>query len=161
MSKPFGKRDHGEDRGTRGQQGKHILLEKPWPGLPSPWACDPFKSNGMLAEVNSLDFDSVHWLEGSDYVQVCAQAGDFKCKELKKNYPDFFDNALASVRLILSDHSRLTTIHYCYCLDEMLHFHKNRSRQLLKAEPRVVPSFLTHVIPNSLKSPTCLWMKLP
>jgi hypothetical protein len=29
MLRPFGKRDHGEDRGTRGQQGKHILLEKP------------------------------------------------------------------------------------------------------------------------------------
>ncbi|MGD0916276.1 MAG: hypothetical protein ABSB22_07450 [Thermodesulfobacteriota bacterium] len=27
------------------------------PGLPTPWARDPSKSNGMLAEVNSHDFD--------------------------------------------------------------------------------------------------------
>ena len=62
MSRPFGKPDYGEDRGTRGLQGKHILLEKPWPGLPLPWARDPSKSNGVLAEVNSHDFDSVRWL---------------------------------------------------------------------------------------------------
>jgi hypothetical protein len=29
MSRPFEKRDHGEDRETRGQQSNHILLEKP------------------------------------------------------------------------------------------------------------------------------------
>jgi hypothetical protein len=57
MSRPFGKRDHGEDRGTRGRRGKHILLRSHGPGVPPPWTRDPSKSNGVLAEVNSLDFD--------------------------------------------------------------------------------------------------------
>ena len=36
------------------------------PGLPPPWANDPLTSNGMLAEVNSHDFDTVRWLMGSE-----------------------------------------------------------------------------------------------
>ena len=69
------------------------------PGLPPPWARDPSRSNGMLAEVNSHDFDSVRWLAGSDYEQVYAQAENFKCETLRKDYPDFYDNAVVTIRL--------------------------------------------------------------
>jgi myo-inositol 2-dehydrogenase/D-chiro-inositol 1-dehydrogenase/scyllo-inositol 2-dehydrogenase (NAD+) len=35
----------------------------------------------------------------SDYDQVYAQAGNFKCENLKKDFPDFYDTAVVSVRL--------------------------------------------------------------
>jgi hypothetical protein len=35
------------------------------PGLPPAWARDLKTSNGMLAEVNSHDWDTVRWLMGS------------------------------------------------------------------------------------------------
>ena len=36
-------------------------------------------SNGILAEVNSHDFDSLRWLTGSDAARVYAEAANFKC----------------------------------------------------------------------------------
>jgi len=68
------------------------------PGLPPRWACDPKTSLGMLAEVNSHDFDSVRWLAGSEYSRVYADAGTFKCFDLKKDFPDFYDNSIVSLR---------------------------------------------------------------
>ena len=78
------------------------------PGLPPDWACNPETSNGMLAEVNSHDFDCVRWLTGSEIVEVFAQAGTFKCPELKQRYPLFYDNAVVTLRM----HSgAIATIH--------------------------------------------------
>ena len=68
------------------------------PGLPPRWACDLEKSNGMLAEVNSHDFDSIRWLMGSEYARIYAEAATLKCHELKEEFPDFYDNAVVVMR---------------------------------------------------------------
>jgi len=61
------------------------------PGLPPEWYADLKKSNGLLAEVNSHDFDSIRWLIGSDFKQVYALADNFKLLQYKGKYPDFYD----------------------------------------------------------------------
>jgi myo-inositol 2-dehydrogenase/D-chiro-inositol 1-dehydrogenase/scyllo-inositol 2-dehydrogenase (NAD+) len=68
------------------------------PSLPPPWIYDVAKSNGILAEVNSHDFDSVRWLIGSDIRRVCTEAGNFKCLDVKDKWPLFYDNAVVSLR---------------------------------------------------------------
>jgi myo-inositol 2-dehydrogenase/D-chiro-inositol 1-dehydrogenase/scyllo-inositol 2-dehydrogenase (NAD+) len=68
------------------------------PGVPPPWACDPKTSIGMLAEVNSHDFDSVRWLMGSDIRRVYAEVEAIAVPELKDKYPDFYDRALVTLR---------------------------------------------------------------
>ena len=69
------------------------------PGLPPRWACDPKTSLGMLAEVNSHDFDSVRWVAGSEYSRIYAEAGTFKCPELEEDFPNFYDSSVVSFRL--------------------------------------------------------------
>jgi predicted dehydrogenase len=84
-----------------GEMGRVMMIRSTGrgPGLPPPWTYDLSRSNGMLAEVNSHDFDSIRWIVESDYDQVYAQAGNFKCENLKKDFPDFYDTAVVSVRL--------------------------------------------------------------
>lgn len=83
-----------------GLLGEVILIKSTGrgPGLPPEWAWDIRKSNGMLAEVNSHDFDSLRWLAGSEFKRVYAEAGNFKTPEVKQRFPDFYDNALVTVR---------------------------------------------------------------
>ena len=69
------------------------------PGLPPPWAIDPRTSNGMLAEVNSHDFDSVRWLMGSEVRSVFARAAALKVPELREQYPGFYDTAAVILEL--------------------------------------------------------------
>ncbi|HHY46645.1 MAG TPA: Gfo/Idh/MocA family oxidoreductase, partial [Firmicutes bacterium] len=69
------------------------------PGLPGSWYLDFDKSNGLLAEVNSHDFDTVRWLSGSEFSRVYAEAGAFARPDIKNEYPGFFDSALVSIRL--------------------------------------------------------------
>jgi myo-inositol 2-dehydrogenase/D-chiro-inositol 1-dehydrogenase/scyllo-inositol 2-dehydrogenase (NAD+) len=69
------------------------------PGLPPQWAWDVNASNGMLAEVNSHDFDSVRWLAGSNYTSVFARATTLKAPEIKAQYPDFYDTAIVSLQM--------------------------------------------------------------
>ncbi len=68
------------------------------PGLPPPWIYDVSKSNGMLAEVNSHDFDSVRWLVGSEIARLYAEAVNLKCDDARDRYPDFYDNAVVVLR---------------------------------------------------------------
>jgi predicted dehydrogenase len=68
------------------------------PGLPPAWAHDLRRSNGMLAEVNSHDFDCVRWLVGSDIERVYAETANFKGVERGVTAPDFYDNAVVSLR---------------------------------------------------------------
>ena len=68
------------------------------PSLPPPWIYDISKSNGILAEVNSHDFDTLRWLASSDIERVYAEAGNFKCEDAREDWPDFYDNAIATVR---------------------------------------------------------------
>jgi myo-inositol 2-dehydrogenase/D-chiro-inositol 1-dehydrogenase/scyllo-inositol 2-dehydrogenase (NAD+) len=62
------------------------------PTIPRPWHYDIRKSNGSLAEVNSHDIDSLRWFTESDFNQVFAIAGNFRCPEAKPEFPNFYDN---------------------------------------------------------------------
>jgi myo-inositol 2-dehydrogenase/D-chiro-inositol 1-dehydrogenase/scyllo-inositol 2-dehydrogenase (NAD+) len=52
----------------------------------------------MLAEVNSHDFDCVRWLVGSEIERVYAETANFKGRERGVAAPDFYDNAVVSLR---------------------------------------------------------------
>ncbi len=69
------------------------------PGLPPPWAHDLRRSNGMLAEVNSHDFDTVRWLSGSEIVRVYAETANFKGQARGVAADHFYDNAVVTLRL--------------------------------------------------------------
>jgi len=68
------------------------------PGLPPLWARDLTHSNGMLAEVNSHDYDCVRWLVGSEIVRVYAEVANRKGKALGVAAEDFYDNAVVALR---------------------------------------------------------------
>ncbi|MFH1524426.1 MAG: Gfo/Idh/MocA family oxidoreductase [Chloroflexota bacterium] len=68
------------------------------PGLPPPWARDLRTSNGMLAEVNSHDWDAVRWLMGSDYERVYTEVANFKGAANNVDTPHFYDNALVNIK---------------------------------------------------------------
>ena len=83
-----------------GELGRVILIKSTGrgPGLPPPWIYDVDSSNGILAEVNSHDFDSVRWLAASELTRVYAEADNFKCPDVQDRYPRFYDNAVVSLR---------------------------------------------------------------
>jgi myo-inositol 2-dehydrogenase/D-chiro-inositol 1-dehydrogenase/scyllo-inositol 2-dehydrogenase (NAD+) len=56
------------------------------------------KSNGIIAEVNSHDIDSLHWYTGSTVRRVYAEAHNFKMDQARQRYPDFYDNIVATFR---------------------------------------------------------------
>lgn len=68
------------------------------PGLPPAWAHDLDRSNGMLAEVNSHDFDSARWLAGSEIERVYAETANFKGAARGVAAPGFYDSAVVSLR---------------------------------------------------------------
>lgn len=69
------------------------------PGLAPKWSYDIKNSNGILAEVNSHDFDTVRWLANSEYAKVYAEAYNFKSQEILKEYPQFYDSAIVNLKL--------------------------------------------------------------
>lgn len=68
------------------------------PGLPPPWARELKTSNGMLAEVNSHDWDCVRWLMRSNYERVYTEVANFKGPANQVDTPHFYDNALVNIR---------------------------------------------------------------
>lgn len=64
------------------------------PSKPRPWMYDLKKSNGILAEVNSHDIDSVRWFAGSEIKELYAVAGNFRNPEAAAQYPDYYDSVL-------------------------------------------------------------------
>jgi len=68
------------------------------PGLPPPWAHDLKKSNGLLAEVNSHDWDCVRWLMGSNPQRVYSEVANFKGAARGVTAENFYDNALVNIR---------------------------------------------------------------
>ncbi|MFZ2636194.1 MAG: Gfo/Idh/MocA family oxidoreductase [Rectinemataceae bacterium] len=68
------------------------------PSVPQPWMYDIDKSNGPLAEVNSHDIDTLRWFSGSDFSEVYAVAGNYRCPEARAEFPDFYDNVVMTVR---------------------------------------------------------------
>jgi len=68
------------------------------PGLPPAWAWDIRLSNGMLAEVNSHDFDCVRWLMGADPTSAYAEISNFKGAARGVEVAGFYDTALVQLR---------------------------------------------------------------
>lgn len=68
------------------------------PGLPPPWARDLKTSNGMLAEVNSHDWDTTRWLMGSNYERVYTEVANFKGVANQVDTPNFYDNVLVNIK---------------------------------------------------------------
>ena len=68
------------------------------PGGPGAWMYDLKKSNGIVAEVNSHDIDSMLWLTGRSIRRVYAEAANFKCLDAQEKFPDFYDNVIANFR---------------------------------------------------------------
>ena len=64
------------------------------PSTPKSWMYDISKSNGPLAEVNSHDIDTLRWFTNSEFRQVYAIGGNYRCPEAKKEFPDFYDNVV-------------------------------------------------------------------
>jgi predicted dehydrogenase len=68
------------------------------PGLPPAWAWDLQRSNGLLAEVTSHDFDCVRWLAGSTLQRVYAEVSNRKGLSRGVEHADFYDNAVVTLR---------------------------------------------------------------
>jgi predicted dehydrogenase len=68
------------------------------PGLPPAWARDLRTSNGMLAEVNSHDWDTTRWLMGSNYERVYTEVANFKGAVNGIETENFYDNALVNLK---------------------------------------------------------------
>lgn len=62
------------------------------PSSPQPWQYDITKSNGPLAEVNSHDIDTLRWYTESEFKELYAIAGNYRCPQIKNEFPDFYDN---------------------------------------------------------------------
>lgn len=83
-----------------GELGRVMIMKSTGrgPGGPGPWMWDLKKSNGIVAEVNSHDIDSLHWYTGSLPRRIYAEAHNFKMPEARAQFPDFYDNVVASFR---------------------------------------------------------------
>jgi len=83
-----------------GDIGRPMLIKSltHGPGLPPAWAHDLSASNGMLAEVNSHDWDTIRWLAFSDPVRVYTEVANFKGAAYGVQAQEFYDCALALVR---------------------------------------------------------------
>lgn len=68
------------------------------PGLPPAWARDLTTSNGMLAEVNSHDWDCTRWLMGADFERVYVETANWKGEARNVDTPNFYDNCLVNIR---------------------------------------------------------------
>jgi len=68
------------------------------PGLPPAWARDLKTSNGMLAEVNSHDWDTSRWLMSSNYERVYTEVANFKGAANNIDTPNFYDNVLVDIK---------------------------------------------------------------
>lgn len=66
------------------------------PSKPRPWMYDLKKSNGILAEVNSHDIDSIRWISGSDVLSLYAIGGNYRSPEVRSEYPDYYDSCMVS-----------------------------------------------------------------
>jgi len=88
------------ERIQAGEIGQPMLIKSltHGPGLPPPWARDLRTSNGMLAEVNSHDWDCTRWLMGSNPQRVYVETANFKGTAHNIDTPNFYDNVLVNIR---------------------------------------------------------------
>ena len=68
------------------------------PSKPRPWMYDLKKSNGILAELNSHDIDTIRWFAGSEIDELFAVAGNYRNKEVAEQYPDYYDSVVMNGR---------------------------------------------------------------
>lgn len=66
------------------------------PSKPREWMYDIKKSNGILAELNSHDIDTVRWMAGSDIASINVVAGNYRNKEVAAQYPHYYDSVIMS-----------------------------------------------------------------
>jgi predicted dehydrogenase len=83
-----------------GEIGRPMLIKSltHGPGLPPAWARDLKTSNGMLAEVNSHDWDCTRWLMGSNPNRVYVEVANFKGAARNVDTEHFYDNVLVNIR---------------------------------------------------------------
>ena len=84
-----------------GKLGEPVIIKSlaRGPGLPAPWYYDVSKSNGLLAEICSHDFDSARWLSKSDFKRIYAEAVNRKTLEIKNEHADFYDNVVCTFKM--------------------------------------------------------------
>jgi myo-inositol 2-dehydrogenase/D-chiro-inositol 1-dehydrogenase/scyllo-inositol 2-dehydrogenase (NAD+) len=89
---------YAKERILAGEIGDVVLVKSltRGPSIPRPWQYDVAKSNGPLAEVNSHDIDTLRWFTESEFKEVYAIAGNYRCPQAKDNFPDFYDNVVMS-----------------------------------------------------------------
>jgi predicted dehydrogenase len=83
-----------------GEIGRPMMIKSNThgPGLPPSWARDLRTSNGMLAEVNSHDWDTTRWLMGSNLQRVYTEVANFKGAANHVEVENFYDNALVNIK---------------------------------------------------------------
>jgi predicted dehydrogenase len=88
------------ERIEAGEIGRPMMIKSltHGPGLPPAWARDLKTSNGMLAEVNSHDWDCTRWLMGSNPERVYVEVANFKGPARGVDTENFYDNALVNIR---------------------------------------------------------------
>ena len=64
------------------------------PSKPRPWMYDLKKSNGILAEINSHDIDSIRWFAESEIDTLYAIGGNYRNPDAAEEYPDYYDNVI-------------------------------------------------------------------
>jgi myo-inositol 2-dehydrogenase/D-chiro-inositol 1-dehydrogenase/scyllo-inositol 2-dehydrogenase (NAD+) len=68
------------------------------PSTPMPWMYDIRKSNGPLAEVCSHDIDALRWFADAEIAEVYAVGGNYRCPDVRGDYPDFYDTVAMTVK---------------------------------------------------------------
>ena len=81
------------DRGDIGQVVSVKSLTH-GPSIPKPWTFDLRVSLGPLAEVSSHDIDTIRWITASEFREVYAIAGNYRCPDAEANFPDYYDNVM-------------------------------------------------------------------
>jgi myo-inositol 2-dehydrogenase/D-chiro-inositol 1-dehydrogenase/scyllo-inositol 2-dehydrogenase (NAD+) len=73
--------------------GKPVLVKSVGrgPGLPPRWALDPKTGLGMVAEVNSHDFDTLRWLMNDEFKTIYADAAALLRPDVAEEFPGFHD----------------------------------------------------------------------
>lgn len=90
-----------KQRVDAGEIGKVVLVKSltHGPTTPKPWMYEIRTSLGPLAEVNSHDIDSLRWFTGSEFEEVYAIGGNYRCPDARQQYPDFYDNVILAARM--------------------------------------------------------------
>lgn len=85
-----------KERLDAGEIGELVMIRSctRGPSRPREWMYDIRKSNGILAEVNSHDIDTVRWMAGSNIKTMHVEAGNYRNKQAEEGFPDYYDNVI-------------------------------------------------------------------